>query len=91
MSNHNNNNNNNEEAQMREEIETLKRTTDQILNDYKQLQHETRMQKQSYDDQIQKLQKALKDLVEEIDEEKKTRLALQVEIERLKKTVKREL
>ncbi len=76
---------------MREEIETLKRTTDQILNDYKQLQHETRMQKQSYDDQIQKLQKALKDLVEEIDEEKKTRLALQVEIERLKKTVKREL
>ncbi len=80
---------------LKQEVETLRRTTEQLTfdykqlsDDYKQLQAEQRTQKQYYDEQLQKLQKVFKDLVEEIDEEKKTRLGLQVELERLKKSVK---
>lgn len=82
------NNGNNEEVQhLKAELDTLKQLTLKLSNDYKQLQNETRTQKQTYDDQITRLQKKLKDLVDEIDDEKKTRLALQVELERIKKSI----
>ena len=43
--------------------------------------------KKVHDEQMKKMQRKLVDLIGEIDEEKKTRLALQVELERLKKTI----
>jgi SH3 domain-containing kinase-binding protein 1 len=79
--------NNEEIKNLKQEIELLKEFTTKLSNDYKQLQIESKSQKQSNDEQLQKFQKKLKDLVEEIDEEKKTRLALQVELERIKKTL----
>jgi predicted RNase H-like nuclease (RuvC/YqgF family) len=64
--------NNEEIKNLKQEIELLKEFTTKLSNDYKQLQIESKSQKQSNDEQLQKFQKKLKDLVEEIDEEKKT-------------------
>jgi septal ring factor EnvC (AmiA/AmiB activator) len=80
-------NNNDEIKSLKQEIDLLRDLTNKLASDYKQLQIESRSQKQSCDEQLVKFQKKLKDLVDEIDDEKKTRLALQVELERIKKTI----
>lgn len=88
LNNTNSNHNNIDEINtLKSEIESLKKITFQLASDYQTLQNESRLAKQSSDDNINKLQKRLKDLIDEIDDEKKTRMSLQVELERLKKTV----
>ena len=72
---------------LKQELEVVRKSSAQIQTEYKNVQSEMADLKKSHDEQMKKMQKNLQDLVTEIDEEKKTRLALQVELERLKKTV----
>lgn len=73
------------------EMEAMKKLTSQIVADLKMVQSEASASKQASQEQILKMQKQLKELIDEIDEEKKTRLSLQVELERVKKTVSHHL
>lgn len=72
---------------LKEELDSIKKNSSQIQNDYKSVQIELVDLKKVHDEQMKKMQRKLVDLIGEIDEEKKTRLALQVELERLKKTI----
>ena len=72
---------------LRQELDLVKKESTQTHNDYKQVQTELSEIKKGHDEQMKKMQKRLQDLISEIDDEKKTRLALQVELERLKKTI----
>jgi predicted nucleic acid-binding Zn-ribbon protein len=72
---------------LKQELEVVRKSSAQIQTEYKNVQSEMADLKKSHDEQMKKMAKNLQDLVTEIDEEKKTRLALQVELERLKKTV----
>lgn len=74
-------------ASMKQEIDLIKQSSIEMQNEYKKVQNELVEVKRHHDDQMKKMQKKLNDLIFEIDEEKKTRLALQVELERLKKTI----
>ena len=74
-------------ASLRQELDTVRKSSAQTQNEYKNVQNELNDLKKTHDDQMKKMQKKLHDLITEIDEEKKTRLALQVELERLKKTI----
>jgi chromosome segregation ATPase len=90
----NGNNNNNSSSEITEEmsnlkieLESMKKMSSQVQSDYKQVQTELSDLKKLHEEQMKKMQKRLNDLINEIDDEKKTRLALQVELERLKKTI----
>ncbi len=72
---------------LKQELDSVRKDSGQIQIDYKLVSGELSDLRKSHDDQMKKMQKKLQDLVSEIDEEKKTRLALQVELERLKKTI----
>jgi hypothetical protein len=72
---------------LKNELDTVKKNSNQIKTDFKQVQNELIDLKMQHDDQMKKMQRKLFDLINEIDEEKKTRLALQVELERIKKTL----
>ena len=74
-------------AVLKGELDTVRKSSAQTQNEYKNVQNELNDLKKTHDDQMKKMQKKLHDLITEIDEEKKTRLALQVELERLKKTI----
>ena len=74
-------------AVLKLELDTVRKSSAQTQNEYKNVQNELNDLKKTHDDQMKKMQKKLHDLIAEIDEEKKTRLALQVELERLKKTI----
>ena len=74
-------------AVLKQELDTVRKNSAQTQNEYKNVQNELNDLKKTHDDQMKKMQKKLHDLVTEIDEEKKTRRALQVELERLKKTI----
>ncbi len=69
------------------ELDTVKKDSSQFQTDFKSVQTELLEFKKIQEEQTKKMQKKLQDLINEIDEEKKTRLALQVELERLKKTI----
>jgi hypothetical protein len=69
------------------ELDLVKKESTRTNSDYKGLQSELGEIRRGHDEQMKKMQKRLQDLISEIDEEKKTRLALQVELERLKKTI----
>lgn len=72
---------------LRLELDQVKKNSVKSQSDYKQVENELNELKKVHDEQMKKMQKRLQDLISEIDEEKKTRLALQVELERLKKTI----
>lgn len=72
---------------LKQELESVRKNSTQIQNDYRLVQAELVDMKRVHEEQMRKMQKRLQDMVTEIDEEKKTRLALQVELERLKKTI----
>ena len=74
-------------AVLKLELDTVRKSSAQTQHEYKNVQNELNDLKKTHDDQMKKMQKKLHDLITEIDEEKKTRLALQVELERLKKTI----
>ena len=76
-----------EVAYLKDELDTIKKNSTQSQSDYKSVQNELNDLKKVHDEQMKKMQRKLVDLINEIDEEKKTRLALQVELERLKKTI----
>jgi len=69
------------------ELDTVKKDSSQFQTDFKSVQTELLEFKKIQEEQTKKMQRKLQDLINEIDEEKKTRLALQVELERLKKTI----
>jgi SH3 domain-containing kinase-binding protein 1 len=69
------------------ELDVVRRESARTHQDHKGLQSELGDIKRAHEEQMKKMQKRLQDLVSEIDDEKKTRLALQVELERLKKTI----
>ena len=69
------------------ELDVVRKESARTQNDHKGMQSELGEIKRAHDEQMKKMQKRLQDLVSEIDDEKKTRLALQVELERLKKTI----
>lgn len=72
---------------LKQELDSVRKDSGQIHNDYKLVSGELNELRKNHDDQMKRMQKKLQDLISEIDEEKKTRLALQVELERLKKTI----
>jgi SH3 domain-containing kinase-binding protein 1 len=72
---------------LKQELDSVRKDSGQIQNDYKLVSGELSELRKNHDDQMKRMQKKLQDLISEIDEEKKTRLALQVELERLKKTI----
>ncbi len=72
---------------LKSELDLVKRESAKTNAEHKSVQSELAELKRGHDEQMRKMQKRLQDLVNEIDEEKKTRLALQVELERLKKTI----
>jgi hypothetical protein len=72
---------------LKQELDGVRKDSTQIQLDYKVVSGELNELKKNHDDQMKKMQKKLQDLIVEIDEEKKTRLALQVELERLKKNL----
>lgn len=72
---------------LKQELDTVRKDSSQIHLDYKSVSGELSDLRNKHEDQMKKMQKKLENLVIEIDEEKKTRLALQVELERLKKTI----
>jgi hypothetical protein len=69
------------------ELDTVKKDSSQFQTEFKSVQTELLEFKKIQEEQTKKMQRKLQDLINEIDEEKKTRLALQVELERLKKTI----
>ena len=72
---------------LKEELEAMKKNSAQIKTEFKQVKVELGDLRSLHDEQMRKMQRKLFDMVTEIDEEKKTRLALQVELERIKKTI----
>ena len=72
---------------LKEELDSIKKNSTQMQNDYKTVQSELTDLKKIHEEQMKKMSRKLVDLISEIDDEKKTRLALQVELERLKKTI----
>ncbi|CAF0913185.1 unnamed protein product [Brachionus calyciflorus] len=74
-------------VQLRQEIEAIKQSNHEVVGEYRKVQNELVEVRKQHEEQMKKMQKKLNDLIFEIDEEKKTRLGLQVELERLKKTI----
>lgn len=74
-------------ALLKLELDTVRQNSFQTQFEYKNVQTELNDIKKSHESQMNKMEKKMFDLISEIDEEKKTRLALQVELERLKKTI----
>lgn len=72
---------------MRQEIESLKQSALDAQTESKQVKMELIEIKKINEEQTKKMTKKMNELILEIDEEKKTRLALQVELERLKKII----
>lgn len=72
---------------MRQEIESLKQSAMDAQTESKQVKMELIEIKKINEEQTKKMTKKMNELIMEIDEEKKTRLALQVELERLKKII----
>ena len=72
---------------LKEEIENVKMSSSKIQTDYQRVQGDIVDMKKSHDEQMRKMQRIVNELINEIDEEKKTRLALQVELERIKKNL----
>lgn len=72
---------------LRQELDSIRKESSQTHADFKSVQSELGEVKKSHDEQMKKMQKRLQDLISEIDDEKKRRLALEVELERLKKTI----
>lgn len=70
-----------------DEVDLLKDQLQLVHNENKEIKQQLGSMKSKHEEQIKKMQRILEDLVSEIDEEKKTRLALHVEIERLKKNI----
>lgn len=72
---------------LEKEIGSLKEELAVARSENQGLQVELSTFRNQHDEQVKKLQLQMLDLVGEIDEEKKTRLAFQVELERMKKTI----
>lgn len=70
-----------------EDINFLKQELLAVRSENKLIRNELSTTKTQHENQIKKITRNFTDLINEIDEEKKTRLALQVELERLKKTI----
>lgn len=73
---------------LRVECENIKKNAARSQQEIKSAyENELNELRRAHDDQMRKLHKNIQDIIVEIDDEKKTRLALQVELERLKKTI----
>lgn len=73
---------------LRVECESIKKNAARSQQEIKSAyENELNELRRAHDDQMRKLHKNIQDIIVEIDDEKKTRLALQVELERLKKTI----
>lgn len=73
---------------LRNEVESMKKSAVKSQQEMKSAyESEINELRRSHEEQMKKLQKNFQDVIVEIDDEKKTRLALQVELERLKKTI----
>ena len=70
-----------------EDISFLKQELIAVRSENKLIRNELNSTKTQHENQLKKMNRNFTDLINEIDEEKKTRLALQVELERLKKTI----
>ena len=66
-------------------VDLLKGRLQLVHNENKEIKQQLGSMKRNHKEQIKKMQRILEDLVSEIDEEKKSRLAFHVEIERLEK------
>lgn len=72
---------------LEKEIGYLREELAEARSENQGLQVELSTFRSQHDEQVKRLQLQMLDLVGEIDEEKKTRLAFQVELERMKKTI----
>ncbi|RNA32855.1 hypothetical protein BpHYR1_017175, partial [Brachionus plicatilis] len=72
---------------LRQEVETLKVSAAEAHNESERVKVQLDQLKKINEEQTKKMTMKMNELIFEIDEEKKTRLALQVELERLKKTI----
>jgi predicted RNase H-like nuclease (RuvC/YqgF family) len=76
-----------EMSTLRHELDEVKKNATKNQAEYASVQSELNNLRKLHDDQIKRMEKQMHDLIAEIDDEKKTRLALHVELERLKKTI----
>jgi len=69
------------------EVDLLREQLESVRSENGCIREELRSLKTEQEEAMRKMKKKFADLVSEIDEEKKTRLALQVELERIKKNI----
>jgi len=69
------------------EVDSLREQLNSVRSENGCIREELRSLKTEQEEAMRKMKKKFADLVSEIDEEKKTRLALQVELERIKKNI----